>query len=108
MARTPKVDRRKFLASVAVAGLLGASRILKNKLRDHTYRPGPSICFVIDGPKPREVFAAVGAFDRHAAANTTSVYTTAKVFPMLPTLQAHCMNRRSGPTMMETSGSSAD
>jgi hypothetical protein len=27
-------------------------------LRDHTYRPGRSICFVTGGPKPREVFAA--------------------------------------------------
>jgi hypothetical protein len=24
----------------------------------HAYQPGPSICFVTDGPKPREVFAA--------------------------------------------------
>lgn len=31
---------------------------LAQELRDHTYRPGPSICFVTDGPKPREVFAA--------------------------------------------------
>ena len=26
--------------------------------RHHTHRPGPSICFVTSGPKPREVFAA--------------------------------------------------
>jgi RNA-directed DNA polymerase len=31
---------------------------LQGELRAHTYRPGPSICFVTDGPKPREVFAA--------------------------------------------------
>jgi retron-type reverse transcriptase len=31
---------------------------LQRELRDHTYRPGRSICFVTDGPKPREVFAA--------------------------------------------------
>jgi RNA-directed DNA polymerase len=31
---------------------------LQNELRAHTYRPGRSICFVTDGPKPREVFAA--------------------------------------------------
>jgi hypothetical protein len=31
---------------------------LQQELRDHTYRPGRSICFVTDGPKPREVFAA--------------------------------------------------
>jgi retron-type reverse transcriptase len=31
---------------------------LQGELRDHTYRPGSSICFVTDGPKPREVFAA--------------------------------------------------
>jgi RNA-directed DNA polymerase len=31
---------------------------LQQELRDHTYRPGPSICFVTHGPKPREVFAA--------------------------------------------------
>lgn len=31
---------------------------LQQELRDHTYRPGPSICFVTDGPKPREIFAA--------------------------------------------------
>ena len=38
----------------AEAGLIS----LQQELRDHTYRPGPSICFVTDGPKPREVFAA--------------------------------------------------
>jgi retron-type reverse transcriptase len=31
---------------------------LQQDLRDHTYTPGRSICFVTDGPKPREVFAA--------------------------------------------------
>lgn len=31
---------------------------LQQELRDHVYRPGRSICFVTDGPKPREVFAA--------------------------------------------------
>jgi retron-type reverse transcriptase len=31
---------------------------LQQELRDHAYRPGQSICFVTDGPKPREVFAA--------------------------------------------------
>jgi RNA-directed DNA polymerase len=31
---------------------------LQQDLREHAYRPGPSICFVTDGPKPREVFAA--------------------------------------------------
>ena len=31
---------------------------LQGELREHTYRPGRSICFVTDGPKPREVFAA--------------------------------------------------
>jgi hypothetical protein len=31
---------------------------LQRELRDHTYRPGRSICFVMGGPKPREVFAA--------------------------------------------------
>lgn len=31
---------------------------LQQALRDQTYRPGPSVCFVTDGPKPREVFAA--------------------------------------------------
>ncbi|MCK6555458.1 hypothetical protein L6Q96_12895 [Candidatus Binatia bacterium] len=31
---------------------------LQEELRSHTYRPGPSICFVTGGPKPREVFAA--------------------------------------------------
>jgi len=31
---------------------------LGQELREHTYRPGRSICFVTDGPKPREVFAA--------------------------------------------------
>ncbi len=31
---------------------------LQQELRDHTYRPGRSICFVTGGPKPREVFAA--------------------------------------------------
>lgn len=31
---------------------------LQTELRERTYRPGPSICFVTDGPKPREVFAA--------------------------------------------------
>jgi retron-type reverse transcriptase len=31
---------------------------LRDELLDGTYRPGRSICFVTDGPKPREVFAA--------------------------------------------------
>jgi retron-type reverse transcriptase len=31
---------------------------LQRELRAHAYRPGRSICFVTDGPKPREVFAA--------------------------------------------------
>ncbi|MBM4267353.1 MAG: RNA-directed DNA polymerase [Deltaproteobacteria bacterium] len=31
---------------------------LQKELREHTYRPGRSVCFVTDGPKPREVFAA--------------------------------------------------
>lgn len=31
---------------------------LGTELREHTWRPGRSICFVTDGPKPREVFAA--------------------------------------------------
>jgi RNA-directed DNA polymerase len=31
---------------------------LQGELRAHTYKPGRSICFITDGPKPREVFAA--------------------------------------------------
>jgi RNA-directed DNA polymerase len=31
---------------------------LQDELREHTYRPGRSICFITNGPKPREVFAA--------------------------------------------------
>jgi len=31
---------------------------LQEDLRAHSYRPGRSICFITDGPKPREVFAA--------------------------------------------------
>jgi len=31
---------------------------LRRELIEHSYSPGPSICFVTDGPKPREVFAA--------------------------------------------------
>jgi len=31
---------------------------LQRELREHTYAPGTSMCFVTDGPKPREVFAA--------------------------------------------------
>ena len=31
---------------------------LQQELRQHTYRPGRSICFVTDGPTPREVSAA--------------------------------------------------
>ena len=31
---------------------------LQQALHTHTYRPGRSICFLTDGPKPREVFAA--------------------------------------------------
>ena len=31
---------------------------LQEELRTHTYKPGRSICFITDGPKPREVFAA--------------------------------------------------
>lgn len=31
---------------------------LQEQLRSHEYRPGRSICFITEGPKPREVFAA--------------------------------------------------
>jgi len=31
---------------------------LQQEMRAPTYRPGRSICFITDGPKPREVFAA--------------------------------------------------
>jgi RNA-directed DNA polymerase len=31
---------------------------LQQELRTHAYQPGPSMCFVTDGSKPREVFAA--------------------------------------------------
>jgi RNA-directed DNA polymerase len=31
---------------------------LQAELRDHSYRPGRSVCFITDGAKPREVFAA--------------------------------------------------
>jgi len=31
---------------------------LQQELRTHTYRPGRSICFITEAPKPREVFAA--------------------------------------------------
>jgi len=31
---------------------------LQWELLEHTYRPGPSICSVTDGAKPREIFAA--------------------------------------------------
>lgn len=31
---------------------------LQRELRDHSYRPGRSICFVTGGPKAREVFGA--------------------------------------------------
>ena len=31
---------------------------LQAELRARTYRPGRSVCFITDGPKPREVFAA--------------------------------------------------
>jgi hypothetical protein len=31
---------------------------LQHELREHTYRPGRSVCFVTEGRKPREVFAA--------------------------------------------------
>ena len=30
---------------------------LQEALCAHTYKPGRSICFITDGPKPREVFA---------------------------------------------------
>ena len=32
--------------------------VLREELETHTYHPGRSICFITDGPKPREVFAA--------------------------------------------------
>lgn len=41
-------------AADAEANLLA----LQEELRSRTYRPGRSICFITDGPKPREVFAA--------------------------------------------------
>lgn len=31
---------------------------LQSELHEHTYRPGRSVCFVTEGVKPREVFAA--------------------------------------------------
>jgi hypothetical protein len=31
---------------------------LQVELRAHSYKPGRSVCFITDGPKPREVFAA--------------------------------------------------
>lgn len=31
---------------------------LQSELRARSYRPGRSVCFITDGPKPREVFAA--------------------------------------------------
>ncbi len=31
---------------------------LQHELREHTYQPGRSVCFITGGPKPREVFAA--------------------------------------------------
>lgn len=31
---------------------------LEKELKNHTYRPGRSICFVVKEPKPREIFAA--------------------------------------------------
>ena len=54
--RRNKRDTRTALAFEvdAEAKLLA----LQQELRDHTYRPGRSICFVTGGPKPREVFAA--------------------------------------------------
>src|SRR5262249_60309320 len=33
-------------------------RAFQKELRTYAYRPGRSICFITDGPKPREVFAA--------------------------------------------------
>ena len=32
---------------------------LQQELRTHTYRPGRSICFITDGPKPREVLPPI-------------------------------------------------
>ena len=57
--RTCRRNKRNTLNALrfemdAAANLLA----LAQELRDHTYRPGPSICFVTDGPKPREAFAA--------------------------------------------------
>ena len=53
--------RNKRNTHSALAFEVGAEAkllVLQQELRDHTYRPGRSICFVTGGPKPREVFAA--------------------------------------------------
>ena len=47
--------RNKRLTRNALAFEADAEANLLALQREHTWRPGTSICFVTDGPKPREV-----------------------------------------------------
>ncbi len=52
-------NKRKTTSALAFEVNAEANLLaLQQELRRHTYRPGHSICFITDGPKPREVFAA--------------------------------------------------
>ncbi len=52
-------NKRNTLNALAFEANAEANLLaLQEELREHTYQPGRSICFITDGPKPREVFAA--------------------------------------------------
>lgn len=52
-------NKRNTINALAFEANAEASLLaLQEELRDHSYKPGRSVCFITDGPKPREVFAA--------------------------------------------------
>lgn len=57
--RDCRCNKRHTLNALAFEANAEANLLaLTSELRAHTYVPGRSICFITEGPKPREVFAA--------------------------------------------------
>jgi len=52
--------RKRYTINAAKFEINFESELLKlqKELKEHTYKPGRSICFVVTKPKPREIFAA--------------------------------------------------
>src|SRR5882724_13553089 len=57
---------------------------LQEEVRTHTYQPGRSICFITDGPKPREVFAA----DFRDRVQRTTIFVLASAAHLAPRVRA--------------------